>query len=116
MPPRKLAIVCTHPIQYFVPVFRALAQSGQIDLRVFYTWSQAATGGMFDSGFGTPVKWDIPLLDGYAHQFVLNVAKRPGLDHFRGLNTPTLARGIGAWEADANPVYTWNSQAHPRVL
>jgi glycosyltransferase involved in cell wall biosynthesis len=116
MPQRKLAIVCTHPIQYYVPVFRALAGSGQIDLRVFYTWSQAAAAGMFDSGFGTEIKWDIALLDGYAHQFVRNVAKRPGLDHFGGLNTPTLAREIEAWEPDAVLVYTWNSQAHLRVL
>jgi glycosyltransferase involved in cell wall biosynthesis len=116
MPQCKMAIVCTHPIQYYAPVFRALAKSGQIDLRVFYTWSQAATGGMFDSGFGSEVKWDIPLLDGYAHQFVRNAAKRPGLDHFGGLNTPTLAGEIEAWEPDAVLVYTWNSQAHLRVL
>jgi glycosyltransferase involved in cell wall biosynthesis len=116
IPQRKLAIVCTHPIQYYAPVFRALAQSGKIDLRVFYTWSQAATDGMFDSGFGTAVKWDIPLLDGYAHQFVPNVAKRPGLDHFGGLNTPTLVREIEAWQPDAVLVYTWNSHAHLRAL
>jgi glycosyltransferase involved in cell wall biosynthesis len=116
MPPRKLAIVCTHPIQYYAPVFRALAQSDQINLRVFYTWSQAAAGGMFDSGFGTAVKWDIPLLDGYAHQFIPNVAKRPGLDHFGGLNTPTLAHEIETWDPHALLVYSWNSQAHLRAL
>src|ERR1700675_1218524 len=116
MPQSKLAIVCTHPIQYYAPVFRALAMSRQIDLRVFYTWSQAATDSMFDSGFGSEVKWDIPLLDGYSYQFVRNVAKHPGLDHFGGLNTPTLAREIEAWEPDALLVYTWNSQAHLRVL
>jgi len=116
MPPRKLAIVCTHPIQYYAPVFRALARSDQIDLRVFYTWSQAAAGGMFDSGFGAAVEWDIPLLDGYAHQFIPNVAKRPGLDHFGGLNTPALAHEIEAWKPDALLVYTWNSRAHLRAL
>ena len=42
MPQPKLAIVCTHPIQYYAPVFRALAESDRIDARVFYTWSQAA--------------------------------------------------------------------------
>jgi glycosyltransferase involved in cell wall biosynthesis len=116
MPQCKLAIVCTHPIQYYAPVFRALAESGPIELRVFYTWSQSAADGMFDPGFGSEVKWDVPLLDGYAHQFVRNVAKHPGLDHFGGLNTPTLAREIEAWEPDAVLVYTWNSHAHLRVL
>jgi glycosyltransferase involved in cell wall biosynthesis len=116
MPQRKLAIVSTHPIQYYAPVFRALAKSDQIDLRVFYTWSQAATDVVFDSGFGTDVKWDIPLLDGYAYQFVPNVAKRPGVDHFGGLNTPTLVPEIEAWRADAVLIYTWNSQSHLRAL
>lgn len=113
---RKLAIVCTHPIQYYAPVFRTLAESGEIDVRVFYTWSQTATDGLFDSGFGTEVKWDIPLLEGYGYQFVRNVAKRPGLDHFGGLNTPTLAREIEAWRPDAVLVYTWNSLSHLQAL
>jgi glycosyltransferase involved in cell wall biosynthesis len=116
MAQRKLAIVNTHPIQYYSPVFRALAASGEIDLRVFYTWSQAAANSLFDSGFGTEVKWDIPLLDGYQYQFVPNLAKRPGLDHFGGLHTPTLAQEIEAWRPDAILVYTWNSRSHLQVL
>jgi glycosyltransferase involved in cell wall biosynthesis len=116
MAQRKLAIVNTHPIQYYSPVFRALAASDQIDLRVFYTWSQAASNSMFDSGFGTEVKWDIPLLDGYQYQFVNNVAKRPGPDHFGGLNTPTLVQEIEAWSPDAILIYTWNSRAHLQAL
>lgn len=116
MPPPKLAIVCTHPIQYYSPVFRALQESGMMDLRVFYTWSQAAGDGFYDTGFGAEVKWDIPLLEGYAYQFVCNVAKRPGPDHFWGLNTPTLTKEIEAWAPDAVLVYTWNSWAHLQVL
>jgi len=113
---RKLAVISTHPIQYYAPVFRTLAGSTEIDLRVFYTWSQAATDSVFDPGFGTEVKWDIPLLDGYAYQFVRNVAKRPGLNHFGGLNTPTLVHEIEAWRPDAVLVYTWNSRSHLHAL
>jgi glycosyltransferase involved in cell wall biosynthesis len=116
MPQPKLAIICTHPIQYYAPVFRTLTESGQIDLRVFYTYSQAATDRVFDSGFGTELKWDIPLLEGYAYHFVRNAAKRPGLDHFRGLNTPSLAREIESWQPDAVLIYTWNSQSHLQAL
>ncbi len=116
MPKRKLAIICTHPIQYYAPVFRALAESGEIDLRVFYTWSQAASDGVFDPGFGTEVKWDIPLLEGYAYHFVRNIAKYPGPHHFRGLNTPTLTQEIDAWHPDAVLVYTWNSRSHLQAL
>jgi glycosyltransferase involved in cell wall biosynthesis len=111
----KLAIVTTHPIQYYAPVFRALAASREIDLQVFYTWSQAASS-TFDAGFGANVKWDVPLLEGYAYRFVANVARRPGTDHFGGLHTPTLAREIEAWGAEAVLVYTWNSRAHLQAL
>lgn len=113
---RKLAVVCTHPIQYYSPVFRFLAQHPEVDLKVFYTWSQAAEGTMFDTGFGAKVKWDIPLLEGYAHQFVPNVAKRPGTHHFGGIRTPALTREIAAWEPDAVLVYTWSSSSHLRAM
>jgi glycosyltransferase involved in cell wall biosynthesis len=114
---RKLAIVSSHPIQYYSPVFRALAALGSIDLRVFYTWSQTADNhGVFDPGFGGDVKWDIPLLDGYAHQFVRNVAARPGTHHFGGLRNPTLVREIEDWGPEAVLVYGWNSRSHLQVL
>ncbi len=116
MTKRRLAIVSTHPIQYYAPVFRALAASDHFDLRVFYTWSQAAGDGVYDAGFGANVKWDIPLLEGYAYQFVPNVAKRPGTDHFAGLHTPTLVRDIESFRPDAVLVYTWNSRSHLGAL
>lgn len=113
---RKLAIVSTHPIQYYSPVFRALAQSQRLDVRVFYTWSQSAQGSVYDSGFGTSVEWDLPLLEGYDYRFVDNVAKNPGPHHFRGLVTPTLAKVIQDWQPDAVLVYTWNSHSHLQAL
>jgi hypothetical protein len=33
--PLKLAILTTHPIQYFVPVFRLLGQKKDLQLKVF---------------------------------------------------------------------------------
>lgn len=113
---KKLAIVATHPVQYYAPVFRALSSSGSLDVRVFYTWSQTAFGQHADSGFGTPVRWDIPLLDGYAYQFVPNIANRPGTDHFLGLRNPMLIGIIERWGPDALLIYGWNSWTHLNVL
>jgi glycosyltransferase involved in cell wall biosynthesis len=112
----KLAIVSTHPIQYYAPVFRTLAAYDALDLRVFFTWSQAADSPLFDHGFGAEVKWDIPLLDGYAHQFVRNVADRAGSHHFRGIRNPTLVDEIEAWRPDAILVYGWNAHSHLQAL
>jgi len=112
----RLAIVSTHPIQYYAPVFRALARSAVVSLRVFFTWSQTAVGSVFDPGFGTNIAWDVPLLDGYEHQFVPNVAKRPGSDHFYGIRNPQLIRSIRAWDADAVLIYGWSLYSHLHAL
>ncbi|MEQ8681936.1 MAG: glycosyltransferase family 1 protein, partial [Cyclobacteriaceae bacterium] len=60
----RLAIVTTHPVQYYAPFFQMLSSRGKVDLKVFYTWPQAIEG-FNDPDFGKKVSWDIPLLDGY---------------------------------------------------
>jgi len=46
---KKLAIISTHRIQYYAPIFRVLMASGCIESRVFHTWSQAS---IHDPEFG----------------------------------------------------------------
>ena len=108
----RLAIVTSHPIQYYAPIFQALARSAVLHPRVFYTWSQTADAAVADPGFGRAVTWDIPLLEGYEFEFVPNVSKRPGTEHFRGLQNPGLNRAIETWQADAVLVFAWNSESH----
>jgi glycosyltransferase involved in cell wall biosynthesis len=112
----RLAIVSTHPIQYYAPVFRALAQSARVLPRIFYTWSQTAAGPVFDPGFGTEFAWDVPLREGYDHVFVPNVARRPGSDHFSGIQNPGLMRAISDWGADVVLIYGWNLHSHLGVM
>jgi hypothetical protein len=45
---KKLAIISSHSIQYYAPIFRALTASACIESRVFYTWSQAVTASIHD--------------------------------------------------------------------
>ena len=116
MTPIRLAIVTSHPIQYYAPLFRSLAQSGEVLPRVFFTWSQTEAGPVRDAEFGRAISWDIPLLAGYEHEFVKNIARRPGTDHFWGLNTPGLAAAIEAWAPNALLVIGWHSWSHLRAL
>ena len=111
---QKLAIVCTHPIQYLAPVFGQLANRQELDIRVFYGWE--GTSATSDPGFGQKVVWDIPLLEGYNHEFVPNVAQRPGSHHFNGIDLPTLNKRIETWNADALLVYGWSYRAHLAAL
>lgn len=112
----NLAIVCTHPIQYYAPVFRALSKSQRITPRVFYTWSQSESGQYFDSEFGINVEWDVPLLTGYDYQFVENTAKKPSNKSFFGIDNPTLNKEIQNWGADAILVYGWNKKSHFKAM
>jgi glycosyltransferase involved in cell wall biosynthesis len=112
----RLAIVSTHPIQYYAPIFQLLARSTRLQSRVFFTFSQTAHGPIADSGFGRTIVWDLPLLDGYAHEFVPNVARKPGTDHFWGLRNPQLRQAIETWGATAVLVFGWNSASHLQVL
>ena len=67
--PIRLAYLVTHPIQYQAPLLKRIAAEPGIELTVFFRsdWSVA---GFEDPGFGRRIEWDVPLLDGYAHQFL----------------------------------------------
>lgn len=112
----RLAIISTHPIQYYAPIFQLLARSQGLRVRVFYTWSQAAGANVADAGFGRSIAWDIPLLEGYEFEFVPNVASRPGTGHFWGLRNPGLVPAIEGWGADAVLVFGWNAASHLAAL
>lgn len=62
--PKKLLIFHTHPIQYLSPLYRCLAERGNIDLLVVYL-TDAGLSGHFDPGFKREVAWDIDLMSGY---------------------------------------------------
>lgn len=113
---KKLAIISTHPIQYNAPLFRLLAERKQIDIKVFYTWSQSAAGEKFDPGFGQNISWDIPLLEGYDYTFVENISDSPGSHHYKGINNPTLVKQIEEWGANAILVYGWNFKSHWKAI
>lgn len=96
----RLALVSSHPTQYYAPWFRHLAQHLAADLRVFYLWNREDPGQKLDPDFGREIRWDLDLLDGYAHEFVPNRSRRPGTARFGGLHNPTLPRRLRAWSPD----------------
>jgi glycosyltransferase involved in cell wall biosynthesis len=57
------------------------------------------------------MRWDVPLLDGYPHEFVPNTAPDPGTHHFRGLRNPGLVRRIAAWRPDAVLLTAYNHES-----
>ena len=106
----RLAIVQSHPTQYYSPWFRYIQANGEIDLRVFYLWEFGVTR-QTDRQFCTDFQWDVDLLSGYDHEFVPNVAREPGTHHFGGLDNPALTERLAAWKPDALLLfgYKWKS-------
>jgi len=125
--PARLAVVVTHPIQYFSPWFRQIASCEQIALKVFYLWDPDIGGGV-DRGFQVSVRWDVPLLSGYDYEFVPNKSLRPGTDRFMGLWNPALAARVREFRPNAvllqgynfatllHFIFNWDSHGAPLIF
>jgi len=111
---KKLAIIITHPIQYYAPVFHLLAK--RCNLKVFYTWGEEVLKDKYDPGFGKIVTWDIPLLEGYEYEFVKNIATNPGSHAKDGINNPDLIKSIESWKADVVLIFGWNFISHLQAM
>jgi glycosyltransferase involved in cell wall biosynthesis len=112
---KKLAIITSHPIQYNAPLFRLLSERNHIKVKVFYTWGQSKDE-VYDARFGLRRSWDIPLLDGYEHEFVKNTSSRPDSNRFWGIVNPGLISQLKDEQYDAILVYRWSLYSHLRIL
>jgi glycosyltransferase involved in cell wall biosynthesis len=64
-----LAILTTHPIQYQVPLWQALARDGGVPFEVWYLTKHAIQPSP-DREFGKTFAWDIDTMFGYPHRFL----------------------------------------------
>src|SRR5664279_3206913 len=84
-----LSVLVSHPIQYHAPLYRRLARSEVLRLRVEYL----STHGMqasFDPGFGRKIRFDVDLVGGFEHRWHTSRFSRGDLGHFTGLVHPAL--------------------------
>ncbi len=116
----RVAHLVSHPIQYFAPLYRELAQRPEIDLTVYF-YSDATTREFVDAGFGRALRWDAPILGGYGHRFLSSAArtdvggrflKKPNLDIVRA-----VARGgyDAVWVHGYAHLTTWLAAAAARA-
>jgi len=110
----KLAVVITHPIQYYSPFFSILSK--KFELKVFYTYGDPKNNTLFDSGFKKNIRWDIPLLTGYNYTFLHNSARNKSLNSFTGIKNPTIIKDIEDFSPQAILVYGWANTSHLKVL
>lgn len=87
----RLAYLVSHPIQYQAPLLRRIAQEPDIDLTVFFG-SDFSVRGYKDEGFGVGVKWDVPLVEGYRHEFLPALRDNANPGTFSPLNYGIFTR------------------------
>lgn len=106
-----LVILTTHPIQYQVPLWQALARDGRVPFEVWYM-SRHGIAPSADREFGATFAWDIDLLSGYPHRF-LEGAERSSPGAFWGcrLHEP-LARRLRVSGATALWIQGWQVAAY----
>jgi len=90
----RLAYLVSHPIQYQAPLLRRIALESDIDLTVLFG-SDFSVRGYRDEGFGVGVKWDIPLLDGYKHEFLPRLRDGNDVSVLMPLNYGIVSRLCG---------------------
>ena len=92
----RLLYVVSHPIQYQAPLLRLIAAQPDIALTVLF---ERIPAGEVDPGFGMPVTWDIPLLEGYRSE---------------RLTPLSLVRSL--WDNDVVWIHGWQGWRRKLVL
>ena len=82
--PCRLIIVAPHVVQYHAPFYRELARRPELDVRVLYL-DDAGVRPTWDPTMSATLEWDVPLLDGYTHEFLPVGSARRGLELSRRL-------------------------------
>ncbi len=110
----RLAIISTHPIQYYAPVFKLLSE--HITVKVFYTWGEEVLKQKYDPGFNKVIEWDIPLLNGYDYLFSKNIAEDPGSHHKNGIINPHIISEITDFNPTSILIYGYNYHSHLQII
>src|ERR1017187_8907040 len=98
----KVAIVATHPIQHFCPLYRALAKTREIELKVFFG-SEAGLRPYHDKAFGAVVQWQPGLVDGFDHEFLAGAESV--VDPTKPVRSSNLFARLDSYRPDAVQIY-----------
>ena len=103
-----IAVLMSHPIQYYSPILRELARRRSI--RVFFATNPTPEQQGRD-GFGHAFSWDIDLVEGYDATFLTNIAKNPNVSNFFGCDTPDIGAHLKSGEYSVLLVFGWYLKA-----
>ncbi len=115
-----LAVLSTHPIQYQIPLWQALARTETLPFEVWYL-TDHGTRLSYDPQFDRTFAWDLDTLAGYPYRFV-PANKRPDVGRFTELRLGRplreLCRGhrvtalwVQGWQVAAYWQAVWQAHA-----
>jgi glycosyltransferase involved in cell wall biosynthesis len=115
--PARLTVAMTHPVQYYSPWFRYIADNAP-QIRLTAVYATVPTPEQQGVGFGVSFDWDTSLLDGY--EYVQVRAARRGdylhSDRFFGLSVRGMGDAVTATRPDIVLVPGWYSLTLVAVL
>lgn len=106
-PEYRLAVLNSHPIQYFAPLYAHLHRDPALQLVVFYC-SDSSIRGELDPGFKRNVQWDVDLLGGYRSVFLGSAAGVRTPAGFWSLVCPQVVRQLWTGRYDAVLLHGYN--------
>ena len=110
----RLAVIATHPIQYYAPLYRALAASGAVEPLVVFC-SRAGLETYFDAGFGQEFRWKNDLVTGYPHIFLDDAAAGSSND-IEWLDNPSVGNALAAFRPDCVLIQGYSTRTMRRAL
>ncbi|RMG18642.1 MAG: glycosyltransferase family 1 protein [Planctomycetota bacterium] len=113
--PVRLTVVSTHPIQYYTPLFRCLAQARR-HLRLDVLYITRPTPAQQGIGYGVPFVWDLPLLEGHPQRILRPPLGSDDFGRFFGLRARGLRAAIVETDPDVVLVPGWEYFASLQAL
>ena len=112
MPRRhRLAIVCSHPIQYLAPWFcAACAVAAARRVTVLYGSLEGQVQAAQDRDFGRALTWDVDLLSGYRCDRAAQPCRQAGTRSFWGVLSFDLVQHLRRDRFDAVLILGWNTR------
>lgn len=98
-PVTRVAVLNSHPIQYFGPMYAYLNHDPAIEMTALYCSDFSLRDGL-DPGFGERVTWDVDVLAGYTSVFLGARARRRTPAGFWSLVCPEVWREIRSGKYD----------------
>ena len=116
LPPVRLTVVMTHPVQYFSPWFRFMhASEPRLELTVLY--GTTPTPMRQGTGFSRAVSWDVPMAQGYdARVLHPDSDMDVSADTNIGVDAPQIGAAIDASRPDAVLVMGWHARVQRRAM